>query len=188
MNIVSFIGDSQLSGRILVNDGEIYDSLVSLYGIDGSYRYFCGNTDSTFNYQDSININYSCPFSSDINLSLIYDKDLTERSSSLSLVSGIWSYSDGSGYTITLTVDDGGIFNGSDTSGCLYSGDLAVKDESINIYRVRLDQSGTPYGCSRYIPNATGQGILMDTTSSNDTLVIAVTGALASRVEKLARQ
>jgi len=194
VNIVS--GAGQLAGGIHALDGEVYASSLSEYYLpDGRLSTIYSLINGTASYKDSINILYSHYSSTgdDFSLNLYYDIGLSERPSSLSRISGIWSYSDVLGYTKTMTIDSEGILFGSDTSGCIYSGSLSVDDSSMNIYRVRLAQTGTYQGCSQYMPSGAGQGILMDTDSSDDTLLIAVTGqiaplATASKVHKLIRQ
>ncbi len=67
-------------------------------------------------------------------LSLAYD-DSYETDSSLDKTSGIWTFSDGVGYTVALTIELGGDIFGSDTNGCVYSGLISVLDGNYNAYR-----------------------------------------------------
>lgn len=197
VNIVGSSGDEQLAGRILARDGEVYDSFLSAYYTDGRLRTVYSLINGTVSSKEAIDIVYNSynnpEGGGDLSLNLRYDAGLTDKASSLILVSGNWSYSDSVGYSLTLTIDEQGLLTGSDTSGCLYSGNLSVKDAAINIYQLQFTQSGTHSGCSQYMPAGQGQGMLMDTVSSNDTLIIAVTGkiaalASASIVFRLTRQ
>ena len=184
VNIVeNLFDDRQFAGRILARNGLVYDSFLSAYlRPDGRLFTVYSLNNGSVNSKDSMFLSYYDPYSiaTDFVLSLHYDAGLTERPSSLALVSGIWSYSNSTGYTITLSIDSLGGFVGSDTNGCLYSGNLSIENPTMNIYQVRLMQSVSASGCIQYIPEGVGQGMLMDTVSHNDTLVIAVTGRIAA--------
>ena len=194
VNIVGNRGDDQLAGRILSREGVVYDSILSAYSLPGgrlSAVYFCsGGTASPL---DSISLDYTSRYSPGISLMLRHDPGLSDRSASHELIAGIWSYSDSLDYTLTLAIDSLGLLSGSDTNGCLYSGRIAIDNPSMNIYQVRIAQTGTAHGCGQYMPNGAGQGLLLDEVAANDHLLIAVTGdiaalASASIVFRLTRQ
>ncbi len=71
--------------------------------------------------------------------------DAYEDGSSLDLLAGIWSYSQalsgGGVYTITLDLDDTGQLFGSDTAGCVFSGQLSIIDGRYSVYRASVSVS-----------------------------------------------
>jgi hypothetical protein len=105
--------------------------------------------------------------------SFTYD-DIYERDSTLAVISGIYSDSDGLGYTETYTIDSAGTITGSDTDGCIFNGSVSILNSNYNMYRINLsvDNCGNLNGA--YI----GLGALGDEGGSlNDTLVISITGS-----------
>ena len=72
---------------------------------------------------------------------LNYDPNY-ENSSSLDLVAGVWSFtmaSAGGGvYTVTMTIDDNGQLFGSDTPGCVFTGQVSIIESQYNAYRVAV--------------------------------------------------
>jgi len=68
-----------------------------------------------------------------------------EEGSSLDRLAGIWSYSQASSggavYTITLELDDGGQLFGTDTAGCVFSGQLTIIDARYAAYRAAINVS-----------------------------------------------
>ena len=72
-------------------------------------------------------------------------RDRYEEGSSLDRLSGIWSRSEtssgGAVYTITLDIDDGGQLFGTDTAGCVFSGQLTIIDVRYAAYRASINVS-----------------------------------------------
>lgn len=98
---------------------------------------------------------------------------LYERDSSLAVVSGIYSDTDGGGYTETYTIESDGTITGSDTDGCVFGGAVSILDSNYNMYRVQLTVSN----CDDLDGTYTGLGALSDTNGSkNDTFIISLTG------------
>lgn len=193
VNIVKLLnsrlyGDTQLRGRILSRSGEIYDSILSLFRETGDLAYvYYMVSNGTVVPKEKISAIYENAYVGELTLDMQYDSFLTERPASLDLIGGIWGYTDGT-YTITISIDAEGNIFGSDTDGCTYSGDTTISDPSINIYRVNFNIS-----VCMSMPAGKGQAILMDTTTQNDTLLLAVTGKIAalstkSFVKRLIRQ
>lgn len=73
-------------------------------------------------------------------LGLFYDSRVDSPASLTKLI-GTWSYSDGLGYTDTMTVDESGNFNSIDTDGCAWDGQFALMDEARNEYDVTFTQT-----------------------------------------------
>lgn len=98
---------------------------------------------------------------------------LYERDSSLAVVSGIYSDTDGIGYTETYTIESDGTITGSDTDGCVFGGLVSILDPNYNMYRVQLTVSN----CADLDGTYTGLGALSDANGSeNDTFIISLTG------------
>ena len=68
-----------------------------------------------------------------------------EDGSSLDLLSGLWTYSQASSggavYMLTLELDDSGQLFGSDTAGCVFSGQLNLIDDRYSAYRASISVS-----------------------------------------------
>lgn len=180
-----------LSGRLYSRDGVIYDSILTRFWA-GSIHSSWFSTEGTVIPKDTIDATYetqiTIPSTTDpLHLVMQYSS-LSERPSSLSLISGIWSRTQGD-YTITITINNDGSIFGSDTYGCTYAGTISIPDAKLNIYTIYLDKTG----CSSYMQDGRGQGVLMDGTSMNDTLLLAVSrrtepSAIDSIVIELSRQ
>lgn len=91
-----------------------------------------------------------------------------DHPSSLGLVEGIWSsfldYSD----ITTITIQADGTFDGSDSSGCHYSGRISAPDTSKNIYRVQLTISN----CGMFDGQINGHATLIPTDAGDDVLFV----------------
>lgn len=180
--------NSQYRGDIHSRSGVIHDSFISSYRSDGSLGYVYYLDNGTAVPKENINVVYEDRFMNTIVLDMTYDSLLTERPSSLDLISGIWSYTNPY-YTVTLTIDTQGHLFGSDTDGCTFSGSLSIPHVSINIYEVKFSKSGCDSPPS--MSEGKGQAILIDSTNLNDTLIMAITRTVstsASMVFRLTRQ
>lgn len=180
-----------LNGRLYSRDGVIYDSILTRFwaGIIHSIWY---STDGTVIPKDTIDVTYetqlTVPSTTDPLHLVMHYSSLSERPSSLSIINGIWSRTQGD-YTVTITINNDGSIFGSDTYGCTYAGTISIPDARLNIYTIYLDKSG----CSSYLQDGRGQGILMDTISMNDTLLLSIKrrtepSATDSIVMELSRQ
>ncbi|HKJ09801.1 MAG TPA: hypothetical protein VKA76_12020 [Gammaproteobacteria bacterium] len=120
-------------------------------------------------------------------LKLAYD-NIYDRPASLGLISGIWGETHGT-YTITLAIGGAGAINGSDTNGCVYSEAVRIPDPGHGLYALKMDIQS----CYNIVVHASGQGVMTDTGSPNDTLTAALTGVVGllntdSFVYRLRRQ
>lgn len=111
--------------------------------------------------------------------SLTYNS-LYDRPSSVALVTGTWLTSDG----ILISVDQFGQFNGSDTSGCVLSGQVSIINSSFNAYKVNL----TVTNCGLVDGDYDGLAALADNLAANDTLEVGVSNASISIVAEFTRQ
>jgi len=131
--------------------GTVTGTINSRNTLTGSAK-FGGVTTSTFDFK--------------------YDP-IYDRGSSLAVVSGIYSDTDGAGYTETYTIDSDGIITGSDTDGCVFGGAVSILNSNYNMYRVELSVSN----CADLDGLYKGLGALSDTHGSqNDTFIISLTG------------
>lgn len=83
--------------------------------------------------------------------------NLTDRGASLATAQGIWSFTDVFG-TDTITIQNDGSFLGSDTSGCVYSGDVAAPDSTKNLYTMSMEITS----CGIYDGPYTGLAVIAD--------------------------
>lgn len=84
-----------------------------------------------------------------------------ERPASLDQLASTYTRTTSIGYTMTLSVTQGGQLTGSDSRGCVFNGSVTVPDPSHNLYQ--LDVVATSCG----ILNGTyaGRGTLLDATA-----------------------
>lgn len=90
-------------------------------------------------------------------INLQYNPVLAERPSSLSDVSGVWSYSDGAGFQETVTITNSGSLELSATDGCTAQGQLTVLDPLLNGFSFEYDLTCPP-GVN-VLPNGVRTGI-----------------------------
>lgn len=166
---VDIISDvyEHLRGRLLSSDGVVYDSILSSF-LAGQLRDVLFATQGSVIPKQAINVSYDGQVTIPITLNMTYDP-LSERPPSLSVIAGIWGRTAGS-YTVTLTIDGTGALFGSDTNGCTYTGSVRIPDARVNTYTIAMDRTG----CSTYLQDGRGQGVLTDTVTANDTLIFAV--------------
>ncbi len=103
---------------------------------------------------------------------------LYERVSSPELPAGVWSFSlpaaGGSVYTISLTIGDSGEVFGTDTPGCVFSGQLSIIDADRNAYGATInielcDQFNGDYAGLAYLSDFVGD--------ENNQLTLAISNA-----------
>lgn len=93
--------------------------------------------------------------------SFAYDAAFT-NGASLATIAGTWTQSLASGYTVTITVDPSGAINGSDTTGCTYSGTATVPNATYNYYGLSItlgscgSYNGTYAGLATIVNNPAG--------------------------------
>jgi len=103
---------------IAIVNGEISGSFIERERISGTSSFGDGTPSSTFVY------NYDSSY---------------ETPSSLSTITGIYSRSINEGaYTETYTIDASGRITGSDTDGCVISGDISTIDSRFTVYEIQL--------------------------------------------------
>jgi len=73
-----------------------------------------------------------------------YIPEVSERPSSLSEIAGVWSWSDGFGYTETMVIEDTGDFTDMDTDGCVLIGKFSLIDPSLNEFEIGYDLTCPP--------------------------------------------
>ncbi len=77
-------------------------------------------------------------------LDIFYIVDASYRPASLEEVAGVWSFSDGLGYTDTMVIDATGEFTETDTDGCIIIGQLTLMDPLLNEYSIEYDLTCPP--------------------------------------------
>lgn len=143
---------------------------VSIDGVDTFMRGTASSTaliNSTLVANTSINGSYSTSDDTGA-LALTYDAKTFEQSSALSLVSGNWTFTDASGFSLTVAIDASGNWAGSDTTGCNSNGSIALIDPTKNIYRVTITETA----CGQYDGSYTGVATLSDRLTTNDTMSV----------------
>jgi hypothetical protein len=84
-----------------------------------------------------------------------------DRPASLDLLAGTYTRTTSIGYTMTLSITQGGEITGSDSRGCVFNGTVAVPDPTHNLYQV----SATVTSCGILDGSYQGHGTLLDATA-----------------------
>jgi len=108
--------------------------------------------------------------------------DTHQRSSSFAKLSANWSLTDGA-YSVTITVDQNGAINGSDSDSCIFTGNANIPDANVNTYAMELSITS----CSALDGAYTGLAVLDDDTVQDDTLVISIDSGQVAIVLVLGR-
>ena len=135
------------AGSLVVNDTTLTGALTEYRGRRGAFLGFDGMTtitlDGDVSEQDGIFGTYVG--NDDQGRFALSYSSLYEDGSSLDLLSGIWVFnqaSSGGGiYTITVDIDANGQLFGSDTFGCVFSGQMLIIDDRYSSYRVAVSVS-----------------------------------------------
>ena len=93
-----------------------------------------GTASGTVVDRDSFNMSYDMPNHTTGTVSMVYNSDLYERTSTLTKTSGMW----GLGSTV-FTIESNGTINGQDSSGCTYNGRISVVNALYNAYALSID-------------------------------------------------
>lgn len=97
-------------------------------------------------------------------VSLNYDTAY-DRAPDMGTLSGTYSWTDGAN-TLTVSITANGVYSGSDTDGCVYSGTVGPADGVHNIYSAALTVSS----CGSFSGAYNGYLTLSDGTTANDTI------------------
>ena len=132
--VVSVVGD-KLSGTLT----EYLGVQARFFGLDGVRSIVL---DGTVSERDRLFGDYSGDDQGFFGLDY---SDNYERASSLDQASGIWTFdmasSGGALYNVTLSIDPNGQLFGTDTNGCVFSGELSIIDSRYNAYKVIVSMS-----------------------------------------------
>lgn len=88
------------------------------------------------------------------------------RPASLATLSGVYTRSTVTGYTVTLAIGADGRLSGSDTRGCVLNGLATVPDPGRNLYRL----TATVTSCGTLSGEYAGMGTLVDATAMSSWL------------------
>lgn len=84
-----------------------------------------------------------------------------DRPASLDRLAGTYTRTTSIGYTITMSVTQGGQLTGSDSRGCVFNGSVSVPDPTHNLYQV----NATVSSCGILNGAYQGHGTLLDATA-----------------------
>lgn len=169
-------GDTLLEGR-LYSKGSLLSGTIEIYEIDGWFLDQVSVSGSV-NERQKIKGKTSSGSTFDLTYSKTFD-----RSSSLALVAGIWSST--LGYdTTTITIQNDGTLDGSDSDGCYYSGKVSTPNTSKNIYRLNLTISN----CGELNGPVAGYATLSDFSAINDSLIFGFSNEQMISIGMLLRQ
>lgn len=95
--------------------------------------------------RESIQGNFTLGPNSNTRFILDYD-DQHAAGSSLATLAGMFSASDATGFSLTYTIDPDGTVSGSDSTGCMVTGNVTAVDPAFNLYRFDLSFAGCGSG------------------------------------------
>jgi hypothetical protein len=87
-----------------------------------------------------------------------------DRPASLALLAGTYTRTTSIGYTLTLSFTQSGQMTGSDSRGCVFSGNVTVPDAAHDLYQV----AATVSSCGMLDGVYSGHGTLVDATTMQD--------------------
>lgn len=182
--VFDVVGDLVLRGPVSV-DGNTLTGSATLYQADGADVATAAEVvDFTgiVTERSSMTARFTTSEGLSGSFALTFDPG-HEKDSSFTLISGIWSRTLDTA-TLTLTVADNGVIDGSDTAGCVYTGSVQIIDTDFNIYGMTVGISNCGLRNGLY----TGYGEVQDTEVADDTLVMGFTNVLHADGETLTRQ
>jgi hypothetical protein len=178
LNAHIFGGDLHYAGTV-ATDGDVLSGTLTqflgrqagFFGVDGTRNITLdGSIDTTGLFGDYSGADDEGRF----NLNYL---SLYEQSSSLDLASGVWTFSEapsgGFVYTVTLTIDSDGDLFGSDTAGCIFSGQLNIIDETRNAYGVTASVTA----CGEFDGDYTGLAHSFDFGAPNNSVRLSIANA-----------
>lgn len=176
---VLYYGDYTLSHRDISGS-------ANAFAIDGGL-FATVQISGTYSAQGSINASASTLYlgtgeRTTSSISLAFD-EVYNRPSALSMIRGIWTYSE-PGYSSTYAVDSFGQIEGFDTTGCVYNGIVSLLDSAHNLYAVDVDVSQ----CGAMNGPYAGFATLVDDALANDTLFYSLIGDQYITLHYLLRQ
>lgn len=95
---------------------------------------------------------------------------LYNRTASLTKTTGNWAITVGT-YVLTFSIMENGMFDGSDTTGCVFNGDLSVPDPDHNIYLISYTVSDVS-SCALVTGDFSGLALLDDVNSGTDNALV----------------
>ncbi|MGH8447582.1 MAG: hypothetical protein ACREVL_20130, partial [Solimonas sp.] len=118
-------------------------------------------------------------------ISVSYDKTAYETRSDVSLIQGNWGIKDAFGAaTISIAINAGGSFFGTDVNNCNYSGSFTILDQQYNLYAVSVVTQ-----CAGSAANSTTIGLATlkkpSGTTTTSTLVAVTANTSAALLWKL---
>lgn len=137
MRFISVDGNALYEGTVSVS-GSTLTATTTNYVIDGGI--FSNSTlTGTVVTASSISGTFTSSDGGSGSFSLTYDP-ITTRGSSLATITANWFVTDGA-YSMSIPIDATGAINGSDSDGCVYTGQASIIDPAVNIYGVSLTAS-----------------------------------------------
>lgn len=141
---------------------------------------FSGRFDSGKTLNGTFTDSSNAPAISPATISLTLNKSLYEKKANKSITKGIWSGTYGSSAnTMTITVDSDGIFTGSDTETCQYTGTIKPASSQYNVYNVTLNNN-VNIGCVSLADN-NYTGLAWIEGNNNNSLVFSVSNGNNNR-------
>lgn len=158
-----FLSDVEIDIGSVTTSGNTFSGNVTAYTTGSTAS---GTVSGTFTPRSSFSGTGVFGGTPTSNFAFTYD-DSYERASSLALISGTYSDTDGA-YTETYTIGSDGALTGSDTDGCVFNGQVSIIDSRYNAYDITLT-------ISNCIATTTLNGLaaLGDDTGTNDLLYVS---------------
>lgn len=141
------VANEHYAGFVAVSGMSLSGTFTEYSGRQGAFVGFDGTSTISLDGEVTERDGMSGTYTGDVDegrFALTYNAAY-EEGSSLDRLSGIWSYSEASSggavYTITLEFDDGGQLFGTDTAGCVFSGQMTIIDARYAAYRATVNVS-----------------------------------------------
>ena len=164
---VNFDFEEFYQGTYNINGSNISATNFKGYELGGLYG-GNGNLQGVVSSQGTLRATVDTSLGTTGDLDLVYETAVSERSISLSDLTGSWSGSV-PGLSFAIIIDQSGSFAASGSDGCSVSGQLTIPRADRNMIKGDLTVSGSNCLVSG---NYSGLAVLADNFEVNDTLVI----------------
>ena len=160
MRFISTDAGAIYVGTISVS-GTNFTATTTSYAIGGTV-FATADMSGTVSTKSTLSGTFTSSTGATGSFSLAYDP-VTDKGSSLAVTDGNWTV----GSSTVISIDSTGLLTGTDTTGCVYLGNVSIIDPAVNIYDLSVGVSS----CGVFDGTYAGYIVITDNVSTNDTLV-----------------
>jgi hypothetical protein len=155
------------SGHVPLEAGDRFDATFSGHMYEGDHfpdGTNHGTTHVRFEQHSTSMVSGHYDGSGDVGTFSMSMSTMWNRPAAMETVAGVYTRSTAAGYTMTLTIGANGQMSGSDSTGCVFTGTVAVPDAMHNLYAI----DATVSSCGTLDGSYRGMGTLLDADAMVD--------------------